>query len=247
MPQPLTILASCHNHNNYLNDFFGSLYYSRFKDFKLIVSDDASTDGSQETIKAWSSLIPMDIYLHEKNQGGSGRENIKFLFNRPIDTPYTQLIDCDDYMFHDNLERKLAYLDNPMTNYVAVHSEVSVVNAESVLMHNTWWRDCGVNIEDPTTFEYLIKDNRVFICSLMARTAEYKKAFDFDLLDGVFLGDFAMILRLSKMGAIGYIDTPLAFYRHRDKSESHRDRQLTIDATNHVKRLAASGELLKGI
>jgi glycosyltransferase involved in cell wall biosynthesis len=252
MPPLLTILLSCHNHAKYLPDLFSSLYYSRFQDFDLILSDDCSTDGSQEVIKAWSNLLPMKVFFHQKNQGGNGRENIKFLFNQDVKTKYLMLLDTDDWIACDQLERSIAVLEAGAS---AVHSDIVMCDQDGKISFAAWWKQIlPAAIPNPTPYEFEILSNRVFICTLIAKTEVYKKAFDFELAARlkVFLGDYFMAVRLCHLlkdeGGIAYIDAPLAYYRNRPDSESHKNYEThTLPDTVHIMELARSGEILEGL
>ena len=45
------IVIPNYNNNKYLKDCFNSILIQTFKDYCIVIVDDVSTDGSQETIK----------------------------------------------------------------------------------------------------------------------------------------------------------------------------------------------------
>jgi glycosyltransferase involved in cell wall biosynthesis len=109
----LDILIPCRNEDLYLDTLinsFQNLIIPKNLSVRYIFSDNASTDGTHETLKN-SKLENKIVYLQEKNNGGYA--NFNFLLNK-IEADYFMFIDGHDYL-------SKFYLEN-FCHYVNLHS-----------------------------------------------------------------------------------------------------------------------------
>lgn len=116
----LTIIVMCHNQSAFLTDCVLSILRQSYRDFFVLIHDDASTDGSPELIKS----------ITDKNEKISGilRFENRFSVQNDIlqtildlvDSQYILRIDADDFLFNrDQLSQQIAVLDQqPNTSFV---------------------------------------------------------------------------------------------------------------------------------
>jgi glycosyltransferase involved in cell wall biosynthesis len=72
-----------------------------FKNYKIILVDDYSTDNTQQLIKQFEELhknIINSVYLSEKKHAGGARNKGLEFYN---DSEYTLFLDSDDYYLND--------------------------------------------------------------------------------------------------------------------------------------------------
>lgn len=75
----LSVAMPVRNGQNYLRAAFESLLGQTFADFELIVSDNASTDGTEAIVRDFASRDPRIAYhRHEQNLGAAGNFNFGF-------------------------------------------------------------------------------------------------------------------------------------------------------------------------
>lgn len=76
-PPPLSLGLPVYNGAHLLPDAFASILGQDFADFELIVSDNASTDGSDEVCRDWAARDGRIRYLrHDRNRGASFNHNV---------------------------------------------------------------------------------------------------------------------------------------------------------------------------
>lgn len=103
MEKTITILTATYNRANLLPDLYQSLCRQTCQDFNWIIIDDGSIDHTQELIQAWREQ-PHSFsiqYIHKKN-GGKNRainDGVKL-----VQTPFTLIVDSDDYLTDDAIE-----------------------------------------------------------------------------------------------------------------------------------------------
>ncbi|MGI2130656.1 glycosyltransferase family 2 protein [Shewanella baltica] len=91
----VTILVPNFNNAVYLDDFFSSLIAQTFKNFKVLFSDDCSTDNSVSIAESYQDRLNIEIIKTPKNLHLVG--NLNFAIKK-IQTKYFIKIDPDDYI-----------------------------------------------------------------------------------------------------------------------------------------------------
>lgn len=94
----VTLVMPVFNGENYLNRSLTSIINQSFKEFKLIIVDDGSTDSSLEII---STFNDKRIELRQKQNGGKNSAlNLALSF---LNTDYVTFVDQDDELHHDHI------------------------------------------------------------------------------------------------------------------------------------------------
>lgn len=70
-PPTVTVIVACYNYGHYLDEAISSVLSQSYLPDQIILSDDASTDGSPETMQSYAQLNPglIDLNLNAENQG----------------------------------------------------------------------------------------------------------------------------------------------------------------------------------
>lgn len=104
-----------YNRAAFLSQCIDSILNQTYKDFELLIIDDASTDNSRDVISHYAALDPRVKYIvHEKNWGRSGFYDLA----SKIDCKYLAVAHDDDLWAKDKLEKQVAFLEE--------HSEFGV-------------------------------------------------------------------------------------------------------------------------
>ena len=104
----VTVLIPCHNAAPFIRQAVDSCLGQTCRPEKILVVDDASTDGSSPIL---------DDYAHQglielvRNSDRRGRSNSLNSVCDRIETRYTALLDADDIALPTRLERQVAFMD----------------------------------------------------------------------------------------------------------------------------------------
>jgi glycosyltransferase involved in cell wall biosynthesis len=98
------LLAVC-NGEPWLGDAIRSVLGQTFRDFELLVVDDASSDGSPATLAACGDPR-LRVVRNEENLGLTRSLNRGLSL---IESEYVARLDADDLSFPDRLERQVAF------------------------------------------------------------------------------------------------------------------------------------------
>lgn len=104
MPVIITVIIPCYNAGSYLTEAVGSVLDNTFQDVKIIVVDDGSTD--QKTLAMLRSLERKEKVevIHHPHHGVAAARN---LGARHTQSKYLAVVDADDLISHDYLEKCL--------------------------------------------------------------------------------------------------------------------------------------------
>ncbi len=69
MAPPVSIIVPNYNHARFLPQRLDSILAQTFKNYELIVLDDASTDDSREVLARYAKQAPMRLVINNKNSG----------------------------------------------------------------------------------------------------------------------------------------------------------------------------------
>lgn len=108
MNKPLvTVLLPVYN-NPQINKCIDSVLCQTFKDFKLLIIDNASIDNTVDVIKQYEDSR-IELIVNKENIGPTGSLNKGVNL---IDTKYIARIDADDLMLPERLEKQVEFMEN---------------------------------------------------------------------------------------------------------------------------------------
>ena len=99
----VTVFTPTYNRAGYLGELFESLKSQTNHGFKWFIIDDGSTDNTEEVVKNFFDQCDFEIeYMKKENGGKHTALNIAF---RAIDSDYTFIVDSDDTLTQDAIQR----------------------------------------------------------------------------------------------------------------------------------------------
>lgn len=245
----LNVLIPAYNAQGYLPRLLDSLLGQTFKDFAIYISDDASTDRSWEIIESYATKFSQAgiPYTRCRNYSNlnvqlNAKGLLDLLEKGYLPRKYITLIESDDAALPTRFEEQINFLEeNESLGFSACHSDVQMIYEDGTVTDGFWDLCGGYPIQTPMTFDWLLQNNRVFVCSLMAETNLFKKVFNYQTLidKEIKLGDYYAALHLTKLTKLGYIPKPLAIYTNRHDSASHSmTREELLNETWKAQELA---------
>jgi glycosyltransferase involved in cell wall biosynthesis len=110
---PITVGLPVYNGETYINTSLDSMLGQTFGDFELVISDNASTDGTEEICRAYASKDRRVRYFRNSENLGANRN-----FNRIAELArgrYLKWCTADDYWAPRMLERAFDVMENDPT------------------------------------------------------------------------------------------------------------------------------------
>lgn len=206
----LTVVTTTYNHGKYIEKCLKSILNqeAKFK-YKLLVSDDGSTDNTRAILKKYQDKYPekLEVIYNEKNLGAM--ENFIHTLNM-VHTEYVALCDGDDYWTDNNkLQKQVDFLDNNKEYAICFHQTLIFFEDKS---HDNVIHP--LNIPNELTLNDLIKENFIPANTVVYRW-KYKKKDSLikEFPENIVPGDYFLHLMHAKRGKIYCINESMSAYR----------------------------------
>ena len=211
-----------YNAERYLRESIESVLAQTFKNFELIIIDDASNDQTWDIAQAYAHKDPRVSAVRNSKTLG-----LVANFNRCIELAkgrYVCVWHQDDVMEPQNIEKKVALLEaNPQVGFV--HSNVSLIDAQGRVLSEHWESDSTRDYicSGLDFFLKMIEPGKNYVCcpSVLARRECYEKLGRFRS-ELYFTCDWEMWMRLSLYYDVACLGAPLVHFRRHQGSESYR-------------------------
>ena len=230
--ETIDILMATYNGEKYLREQIDSILNQTYKDFRLLISDDCSTDGTRDIIKEYAEkdkrIIP---YFQENNLGYI--KNFEFLLYK-VENDIYALSDQDDVWNEDKIEKEYYKLIDSHADLV--FTDLQVVDEE-------------LNEICPSFNDYMLLSrkikyyNHVYImeylyncvtgCTLMSKKKFLDKVLPLPYESKHVVHDMWIAEIVSLYGKLDYIKEPTIKYRQ------HGTNSIGIDkVSHHFKKLS---------
>lgn len=212
----ITILLSTYNGEKYLKQQLDSLYAQTYKNIKIIVRDDGSTDSTMEILE----LYNLNILSSNKNVGSSNSFFILLEYAlKTTDSEYFMFCDQDDIWYSDKIDKTLKKMEELEKKYsnlpLLVHTDLNVVNNRLSIINESFMLYQKIDAKY-NAFNNLLMQNIITGCTTMLN----KKLSEIccPVSSDFILHDWWIGLVASTFGKIGYLNESTISYRQHDSN-----------------------------
>ena len=221
MKDGVTVYCLTYNHKEYIEKTLeGFVNQNVSFPYKVIVHDDASTDGTQEIILQYAKKYPKIIFPILQNENQYYKiMGIYVNFIRPlIETKYTAICEGDDYWIDPmKIQIQVDYMDNH-PDCGMTRTDVNVLyDKNGILKHNVFENGDFPNCKN-TFIDYILYGYWSATCTWMIRR---NLDIYYPLPPDCFNGDLAIMIKVIKVSDVKYISQSTAVYRVLEESASH--------------------------
>lgn len=196
----LTIITPTYNRASILPVLFRSLCAQSCKDFEWLIVDDGSADNTQEVVSAFSADFPVR-YIYKENGGKHTALNAGI---KTITTELTIIVDSDDYLLPDAVEKIAFYHRKHKENY-----EIGALCFLKCYQNGT----CIVGMDREefvdSYIEYRIKGNRPGDMAEVFRTNVLKEHHFPEFPGERFLSEDVVWIEIGKKFRFAFINQPI--------------------------------------
>jgi glycosyltransferase involved in cell wall biosynthesis len=169
------VLLAVYNGELFLRPFLHSLVAQSFRDFRLVVSDNRSSDATASIIEEYRSKLTHPLLvLPQPGAIASAHANFARV-TEAGEAHYIMFADADDVWHPDKIEKTVAMMKEAERKYgaaapILVHSDLTVVDEKLRCLHRSFWR---YQFLDPkrTALNQLLLQNCVTGCTVMLNRA----------------------------------------------------------------------------
>jgi glycosyltransferase involved in cell wall biosynthesis len=214
MPEPplVTAIATCFNHERFVVECLESIRAQTYPRVQLVVCDDASSDGSVESIRGWLERtgIECTLLLHEENLGICRSRNEALAHARGR---YVSTISADDVWLPQKLERQVALIERLPRSLGVVYSDAERMDEKGRPLPRTFI-ECFRDLErmpEGDVYEALLEGNFIPGMTTLVRRACLEEVGFYD--ESLAYEDWDMWLRLAQRFEFAYSPFVSARYR----------------------------------
>lgn len=222
MTAAVDILMATYNGERYVAEQIESIQAQTFGDWRLLVSDDCSTDGTLAVIEAIATEDPRIQIVSQCVRYGGAKENFMSLLAK-AEAPYVMFCDQDDVWLPEKIELSITKMRELEGEFGAdvpflVFSDMIVVDDRLNTISSSFEQYSSI---DParTNFRQMLAQNVGAGCTMMCNSplhALFKKTPKGEFM---IMHDWWLALVASAFGIIAHIDAPLSLYRqHSDNA-----------------------------
>jgi len=203
----ITIYITNFNYANYIDKAIKSVLNQSYKNFEIIIVDDASEDNSKEILKNYESNKKISIIYNKKKKGLIRSSNIAIKASRGV---FFLRLDADDYL-HPNAIGTMFKIIKNSPNTALIFSDFYTFNNRSKkLKRNRYKNKKNYSVEDdPVHGACSLINKKIF-----TKIGGYNSKFDKQ--DGYYLW-LAFLLNNHR---VSHCKKLLFFYRKHNKSLS---------------------------
>jgi glycosyltransferase involved in cell wall biosynthesis len=203
----LSVGLTVYNGDRFLEAALNAILTQTFKDFELVICDNASTDATEKICRdraAKDSRIK--YYRNEKNLGLAENFNRVFSLCRG---KYFKWAAYDDLIAPNFLAKCVAILERD-PSVVLCHSQTKIIDDRSVVLQDYKIKLNTSSAKPQERFDALLNYHISVQCFGVVRVSALKKT---RLMGKYSYADEILLLRLALLGRFYEISEPLFFYR----------------------------------
>ncbi|MBO9677059.1 MAG: glycosyltransferase family 2 protein [Acidovorax sp.] len=248
------VLLATYNGSRYLEAQLDSILAQTHQDFRLLVSDDGSSDGTRAILDRYKSRFGARLVLVPHPGAGRGviRNFENLMATSLLDgmAGWVAFCDQDDVWLPHKVERTLAEMrrlegDDGDSVPCVVHTDLTVVDEHLEVLGASFARHQRINPGDCSALT-LLSINQVTGCAMMVNRALLRMALP--LPPDTIMHDWWCAL-IGGSGRRSFVDTPLILYRQhganqlgaKNRSLANRLRRLGTDGPGVLRRVRRLG------
>jgi glycosyltransferase involved in cell wall biosynthesis len=214
MPR-VSIAVPVYNCERFVARSLESLLGQTYGDFELVISDNASTDGTEEICRSFAQRDKRVRYVRRtENIGGPG--NFRYVFSL-CTGEYHKWSTADDYWDPTYLEKGIAILDS-QPDVVLAYGKTRLIDADGKTLQDY---DDNLNLNDPSPrvrFQQLFA--RIGLCNAHLGVIRRSVMQRTQLIGAEQGSDERFLAEMSLYGKFVVIPEPLFFRRFHEQSSS---------------------------
>lgn len=226
----LSILMPTYNSSKFLKEQLESIINQTFKNWKLIIRDDGSTDNTLEILKEYV-VLDKRIIIFEDNEKHLGAKNSFFKLLESVDSEYYMFCDHDDVWLEDKicitLERILSLKNKKENLPIIVHTDLIVVDSDLDVLYPSFWKFSNFDLMPSFGFKFHCAYNNVTGCTMLIN----RLARDLTIHPpkAAYMHDSWISLKVAyHKGIIDYIPKATILYRQHNENTFGAKRIPTI-------------------
>lgn len=222
MKNKISVVINFHNGEKYLEKCIESVLGQNYKNFEIILWDNASIDSSKKIIEKFKDE-KIKYFRH------SSKENLYKARNRAVEVSSGELIaflDCDDWWDKNYLSSKEKFFGLEEYDYFYSNVLCFYEKTNKLVKYNQ------KKLPNGKIYNYLAKDYFIIISGLIIKKKILEKENFFNGSYSI-IGDYDLLMRISKYANAKSFDEPLIYYRIHENNFSKKNNKMYFEEYDH--------------
>ena len=234
--EKIDILLATYNGEKYLKEQIESILKQTHTNFRLLISDDCSTDNTKRIIEEYSRNDDrIEFYFNDENLGVVN--NFEFLMKN-VKNEYFMFSDQDDVWNENKIELSLKKLKEE--NADLVYTDLEIVDDNLKTVYKSYWKQKGLEkkVKKYNNFEALYLNNFVTGCTIFCKSSWINKILPIPKNSKYILHDYWLALIVAMKGKIVYEEQPTIKYRqHSSNSIGSKTVSKSMNSIDEIRGL----------
>lgn len=234
--EKVDILLATYNGEQYLREQLDSIMCQTYSNFRLLISDDCSSDSTKEILEEYVEKDKrIIVFSQEKNLGVV--KNFEFLLKR-VENKYFMFSDQDDIWNENKIEKSIKVIEE--TESDLIYSDLEVVDSSLNVTYSSYWKLKGFykKIVKYNNFESLYLNNFITGCTMLSKKELIEEFLPLPNTSKFVLHDYWIPLILSQKHKITYIEEPLIKYRqHKNNKVGSKKKTDELKSIDEIRKL----------
>ena len=231
--EKIDILLATYNGEKFLKEQLDSILNQTYENIRIVISDDASTDGTRGILKEYENNKKIEIYYQDENLGSTA--NFEFLLSK-VTSKYYMFSDQDDVWFNDKVENTYAKMITDNAGLVC--TDLMLVDEKLNPLGNTFNKKMKkeYKLKKYSDWRLVFLYNVVTGCTIMSKKEYIKDILPLPKNKNI-LHDHFIPLVIGNKAKISYLDAPTMMYRQHQNNQigakRYTDRFKNFDETRN--------------
>ena len=211
----IDILLATYNGEKYLRAQIDSIFAQTYTDWRLVIRDDCSSDGTPAIIQEYATQYADKIVVIDNGNINIGAT---LSFAKLIEfssAKYMMLCDQDDVWLEDKVELSIATIqekekDHTSNTPVLLFTDLKVVDENLNVLHDSFWRHQKYILNVISDYRKLLALNVVTGCTTIFNQASKRVVLP---MPADFVHDMWIAINVAYYGKLYSIDKPTILYR----------------------------------
>jgi len=214
------ILLATHNNAKYLAALMESLITQSYDQWRILVRDDGSLDGTCDIISTYMHRFPERIVNIKDTLGNLGASGNFARLLEESSAKYIMFCDADDLWLPDKIKLtilKMHAMENAFGVDIPllVHTDLTVTDDSLEIIGRSFWRYQNIN-PHRDSINYLLMQNVVTGCTMMINRKLCNLVLP--IPPDAIMHDWWIALVASLFGRLGFVAIPTIYYRQHESN-----------------------------
>jgi glycosyltransferase involved in cell wall biosynthesis len=227
----IDICLATYNGATWIQEFLDSLDAQTHTEWRLVVSDDASSDDTVALIRAHFAGVPQRLTVVHRPRTGQGVVQAFADSISAAQADYVLLADQDDVWVPAKLATMLSLMrsaEQAGEVPALVFSDLEVVDGSLATLDPSWWSHTGMKPEWASSFKTMLSQNIVPGCAMMLNRRLLEQAMPMPA--EVIMHDWWFLLVALAIGRVEVCSEALVRYRRHPGAHTYWNRGGVLSA-----------------